>query len=380
MKVVVSIDSFKGSMSTFKAGEAVREGVLRVDKNANVVISPIADGGEGTVEAVVSATGGSLKHVEVKGPLGKTVTASYGITPNGTCIIEMAEAAGLTLLEESERNPLYTTTFGVGQIILNALDNGCKSFIIGIGGSATNDGGVGMLKALGFEFLDSKGEAIALGAIGLRDLEFIKAAKADKRLEDCKFYVACDVKNPLYGNNGCSVVYGKQKGATLEMINDMDLWLKKYADKTKYVFHQANPDAEGAGAAGGMGFALMTYLNAELKSGIDLVIKETELEKKLEDADIVVTGEGRLDAQSAMGKAPVGVAKTAKKHKKPVIAFSGAVGEGASACNSIGIDAYFSIVRKPCTLSEAMDTDNAYKNLADTAEQVFRLFLVSKGE
>ena len=380
MKIVVAIDSFKGSLTTFKAGEAVREGILRVDNDIDVVISPIADGGEGTVEAIASATGGTIKSIEVKGPLGTPVTASYGITPKGVCIIEMAEAAGLTLLQESERNPLFTTTFGVGEIIKDALDNGCESFVIGIGGSATNDGGVGMLQALGFEFLDRNGESVPFGAIGVKEITNIKKDNADKRIGFCKFYVACDVKNPLCGNNGCSAVYGKQKGATPEMIKNMDAWLKNYSEIVKTVFEGANPESEGAGAAGGMGFAFEAFLNAELKSGIDLVIGETELEKKVADADFVITGEGRLDSQSAMGKAPVGVASVGKKYGKPVIAFSGAIGDGASLCNSSGIDAYFPIVRKPCTLSEAMDEENAYKNLADTAEQALRLILASKGE
>ena len=373
-KIVVAIDSFKGSLSTFEAGKAIEEAVNEVYKDAEVVISPIADGGEGTVEAIVSATNGELVRTVVCNPLGEKIETKYGFIPHTkTAIIEMSAAAGITLIDESERNPMNTTTFGVGEMILDAISKGCRKFVIGIGGSATNDGGVGMLQALGFEFLDKNGKQVLLGAKGLKDIAIIKTENAVKKLKECSFCVACDVKNVLCGDNGCSAIYGPQKGATPEMIKDMDLWLGNYAQLTKEVIQTSDANIPGTGAAGGMGFAFLSYLNASLMSGIELVMKETDLESHIKDADLVVTGEGRLDGQSYMGKAPVGVAKLAKKYNKPVIAFSGCVTEEAINCNDYGIDAFFPIVRKPCTLEEAMNINNAYKNLKDTAYQVFRL-------
>lgn len=377
--VVIAIDSFKGSLNTFQAGKAIKEGITQVYKDAQVLISPIADGGEGTVEAIVSATGGDLIEVDVCNPLGKKNKAVYGINPKTkTAIIEMSAAAGITLISEKERNPLNTTTYGVGEMIKDAVLRGCRKFVVGIGGSATNDGGVGMLQALGFEFLDKDGNQVAHGAKGLECIVKIKTDNAIKELGECSFCVACDVKNVLCGENGCSAIYGPQKGATPEMIKDMDNWLGKYAQLTKQVIPESDAEFPGTGAAGGMGFAFLSYLNGKLESGIELVMKETELEKIIKDADIVITGEGRLDGQSYMGKAPVGVAKLAKKYKKPVVAFSGCFTEDAVLCNEHGIDAFFPIVRNPCTLEDAMDTKNAYKNLKDTVYQVFRLIKICK--
>jgi len=376
-KIVVAIDSFKGSLSTFEAGKAIEEAAKEVYEKVEVSISPIADGGEGTVEAIISATNGELVRTVVCNPLGEKIEATYGFIPHTkTAIIEMSAAAGITLISKSERNPMNTTTFGVGEMILDAISKGCRKFLIGIGGSATNDGGVGMLQALGFEFLDKNGNQVLLGAKGLKDIAVIKTENAVKELKECYFCVACDVKNVLCGENGCSAVYGPQKGATPEMIRDMDSWLEQYAELTKKVIQAADANLPGTGAAGGLGFAFMSYLDATLESGIELVMKETELESYIKDADIVVTGEGRLDGQSYMGKAPVGVAKLAKKYNKPVIAFSGCVTEDAITCNEHGIDAFFPIVRKPCTLDEAMDINHAYKNLKDTAYQVFRLIKI----
>ncbi len=373
-EVVIAIDSFKGSLSTFQAGKAISEGIKQVYKDAVITISPIADGGEGTVDAIISAVNGEKIEITVHNPLGEEIKASYGINPaTKTAIIEMSAAAGITLIDETERNPLNTTTYGVGEMIMDAIFRGCRNFVIGIGGSATNDGGVGMLQAMGFEFLDENGNQVPFGAKGLKSIVEIKTDKALKELKECSFCVACDVKNTLCGENGCSAIYGPQKGATPEMIRDMDAWLENYARLTKEVVCASDANIPGTGAAGGMGFALLSYLNATLMSGIDLVIKETDLERYIKDADLVVTGEGRLDGQSYMGKAPVGIAKLAKKYNKPVIAFSGCVTDDAVVCNEYGIDAFFPIVRKPCTLEEAMNIDNAYKNLKDTACQVFRL-------
>lgn len=373
-KVVIAVDSFKGSLSTFQSAKAIEEGIKQVYKDVQVHISPVADGGEGTVEAIISSRSGEYVEVDVHNPLGNIIKASYGIIPQTkTAVIEMSAAAGITLIKKEEQNPLNTTTYGVGEMVLDAIAKGCRNFIIGIGGSATNDGGIGMLQALGYEFLDANGKQVSFGAKGLKDIIEIKTDNALAELKDCSFNVACDVKNVLCGQSGCSAVYGPQKGATPSMIEDMDIWLKNYANLTKKVLPSSNENLTGTGAAGGLGFAFMSYLNATLKSGIDLVIKETELEKYVKDADIVITGEGRLDGQSYMGKAPIGIAKLAKKYGKPVIAFSGCVTKDADECNQHGIDAFFPIVRKPCSLEEAMNCDSAYMNLKDTVIQVFRL-------
>ena len=375
MKVAIAIDSFKGSLSTFEAGKAIEEGVKKVYSDAQVKITPMADGGEGTVDAICYATGGKMQKMKVHNPLGEIIESSYGLSGK-TAVIEMSAAAGITLISEEERNPLNTTTYGVGELIADAIKKGCRKFIVGIGGSATNDGGIGMLQALGFEFLDKSGEQVSFGAKGLKDIVMIKKDKVLKELSECSFLVACDVKNPLCGELGCSNIYGPQKGATPEMIKDMDLWLENFAELTKGINPDSDKEFPGAGAAGGLGFAFLSYLSGELKSGIELVIKETKLEESVKDADIVITGEGRLDGQSYMGKAPVGVAMLAKKYNKPVIAFAGGVTEDAVKCNDYGIDAFFPIVRTPCTLAEAMDKENAHKNLANTAEQVFRMIKI----
>ena len=373
MKVVIAIDSFKGSLSSLEAGEAVREGVLKADGSAKVVIRPLADGGEGTVDALAIGLGGEMIEAEVTGPLGEPVKAKYCIVKGSTAVIEMAQAAGLPLVPAELRDPLFTTTYGVGELILDAIRRGCRSFIVGIGGSATNDGGTGMLSALGFEFLDKNSEKIALGARGLETLVSVSAENVIPELRECSFRVACDVNNPLCGERGCSAVYGPQKGATPESVKIMDEWLGKYAETAKAVFPNADPNYPGAGAAGGLGFAFKTFMNASLESGIGIILDETELEKHIADADVVVTGEGRIDFQTAMGKAPIGVAKLAKKHGKRVVAFAGCVTADAEECNNHGIDAFFPIIRGITTLDEALDRDNAYSNLRAAAYQVFNL-------
>ena len=373
MRVIVAIDSFKGSLSTLDAGYSASEGVKRVFPDAECIISPLADGGEGTLEAIISATGGKYVELPVCGPLGEIVMAKYGVTPDGCAVIEMASAAGITLVPEKSRNPLYTTTYGVGELIKHAIVSGCRHFTVGIGGSSTNDGGIGMLSALGFRFLGEDGKEVPRGAIGLQKISKIDTSDVMPELSECEFSVACDVKNPLCGENGCSAVYGPQKGADSEMIRNMDGWLSEYAKLTAKVLGNSFADLPGAGAAGGLGFAFLSYLGATLSSGIGVVIERTWLEEKIADADIVITGEGRLDGQSGMGKAPVGVAMAAKKHGKTVLAFAGAVTEDARTLNALGIDAFFPIVKAPCMLSEAMDIENAKRNLSDTVEQAFRI-------
>ena len=263
-------------------------------------------------------------------------------------------------------------------MIKDALKRGCRNFVIGIGGSATNDGGTGMLSALGFKFLDENGQPIELCGKGLKNIKSINTEGVMKELKECIFTVACDVKNPLCGENGCSRIYGPQKGATEEIVRDMDTWLSDFADLTKCVNKNADKDYPGAGAAGGMGFAFLAYLNGTLKSGIDIVIKETGLEEKIKNANIVITGEGRLDGQSIMGKTPVGVARLAKKYNKKVLAFSGCVTDDAHILNEHGIDAFFPILKRPCNLEEAMNIENAKTNLTDTCTQVFRVIKMTE--
>ena len=369
MRVFVAIDSFKGSLTSVQAGEAVKRSVLRLDENSEVVVKPLADGGEGTVAALSGGPDAEQVELTVCGPLMTPVTARYCILKKtNTAVIEMAAAAGITLISAEERNPMETTTYGVGQLIHDAIKKGCRSFIVGIGGSATNDGGTGMLSALGYEFLDRNNDPIALGAKGLEHLHQIKKDRALPELQKCDFRIACDVVNPLCGPEGCSAVYGPQKGATPDMIAKMDGWLNHFAKLTG-----ADPDHPGAGAAGGLGFAFLAFTNATLRSGIQIVMEELEFEKEIQKADIVVTGEGRLDRQTVMGKAPIGVAGLAKKYNKKVIAFSGCVTPDAEVCNDHGIDAYFPILRTVTTLSDAMNEEHAFNNLEATAYQVFRL-------
>ena len=415
MKIIIAIDSFKGSLSSKEAGEAIKTGILRVVPDADVVISPLADGGEGTVETLVEALGGSLETVRVKGPLFQEVEAHYGIlsesekfqaeiksdthwetlpenpskahseapsetdsqySPNDgkLAIMEMSQASGITLVAPEKRNPLKTGSYGVGEMILDAYHKGCRRFLMGIGGSATNDGGIGMLSALGFRFSKENGEEICPIGEGLKDLARIDATSVPKGLLHCSFQIACDVENPLYGENGASLVYGFQKGGNKELLSQMDLWMKRYSELVKEYNPAANPEAPGSGAAGGLGFAFRSFLQGELKSGVSLILEETKLSEKMQGADLVITGEGRLDEQSSMGKAPIGVAKLAKAQGIPVLAFAGAVTVGAKACNQAGIDAYFPILREIITLEDAMKKETAKMNLADTVEQVMRLY------
>lgn len=379
MKILVAIDSFKGSLSSMQAGQAVATGIKRVFPTALIDVRPIADGGEGSVSALVSGMGGNMQSIQVMGALGDDVEAEYGIIlENSLAIIEMSAAAGLTLVPNEKRNPLYTTTYGVGEMILDALKKGCRSFIIGIGSSATNDGGFGMMQALGYDFLDENNHLIPLCGKGLEKLHTIQKRQEIPELNECTFHIACDVSNPLCGPTGCSTIYGPQKGANSEIISQMDKWLANYAELVHTINPNANQNTPGAGAAGGLGFAFLAFLNGQLKNGIQLILEETKLEDYIKQADLIVTGEGRLDSQTAMGKAPIGIAQIAKKYGKPVIAFSGSVTQDANVLNSLGIDAFFPILHEICSLEEAMDKKKAYKNLADTSEQVFRVIQIMK--
>ena len=372
MKVVIAIDSFKGSMSSMEAGNAAKEGVLRAMPQAEVVVKPLADGGEGTTDALIEGMGGERVDIRVKGPYGEPVDAHYGyIREKGLAVMEMAQASGITISER--KDPMAATTYGVGEMILHALDLGCRSFIIGIGGSATNDGGVGMLKALGCGFLDKEGNDCGEGGAALSRISSIDIDGLDKRIAEADIRVACDVENPLCGTNGATYIYGPQKGVTEDMKKPLDEAMSNYADVCAEKLGKDMRDVSGAGAAGGLGFAFISFLGSKLVPGIELIMEATGLETEMKGGDIAITGEGRLDLQTAMGKAPVGVAKLAKKYGLMTMAFAGSVTKEAVKCNEAGIDAFFPIVRGISTLSEAMDNANARANMADTVEQAARL-------
>ena len=372
MKVTIAIDSFKGSLSSIEAGEAVRQGILKAIPNAEIYLCPIADGGEGTTETIIASIGGKFRKIIVSDPLLRPINAQYGISGK-TAVIEAAAAAGIALLSPDELNPLKASTYGLGELIKDAISLGVRDFIIGLGGSATNDGGTGMLSALGYEFIDRNGKSISQGAQGLADLYSIDTKNAIPELSECMFRIACDVTNPLCGKNGCSAVFARQKGADDTMIKEMDKWLARYANITKTIIPASDMELPGSGAAGGLGFAFSSFLNSTFTKGVDLIAEVTHLEKYIKESDIIVTGEGRLDSQTAMGKTPVGVGKIAKKHGKIVIAFAGSISEDAYICNNYGIDAFFPIIRSVISLDNAMNKDISRKNIVSAVEQVFRV-------
>lgn len=374
MRITIAIDSLKGSLSSLEAGAAAAEGIKRVYADAKICVRPLADGGEGTMEALVYGMKGQIHTIDARGPLGEPRNCQYGVIEKSkTAVIEMAEAAGITLVADCERNPLYTTTYGVGELIKAAIAEGCRRFVIGIGGSATNDGGVGMLQALGFGFLDGQGKQVPYGAAGLAQIKEITEENVLPELADCTFRIACDVTNPLCGEFGCSAVFGPQKGADADMVKQMDHHMSRFAKLVREKYPKADALRPGTGAAGGLGFAFLTFMNTVLESGVKIVLEETELEEYVKNSDFVITGEGRLDGQTVMGKAPIGVAETAKCYGKRVIAFSGCVAEDAVLCNENGIDAFFPILRSVTSLEEAMESSTAAKNMSAAAEQVFRL-------
>lgn len=377
MKVVVAIDSLKGSLTSLEAGNAAKEGILRAMPETEVVVKPLADGGEGTVDALIEGEKGTRITLSVTGPMGGQIECYYGILEDGkTAVMEMAQAAGITLVAENERNPMQASTYGVGEMIRDAVRRGCRYFIMGIGGSATNDGGIGMLSALGFQFLDSEGRSVSGGARELSRIVTVGTDEVLPELAECEFQIACDVRNPLCGENGATFIYGPQKGLSHELCGEVDKGMMHYAEVAETFCGRTCKDIPGAGAAGGLGFAFLAFLNGTLVPGIELVLETIHLEQEIKDARLVVTGEGRLDAQTAMGKAPVGVANIAKQYGCQVLAFAGEVTEEAEKCNEAGIDAFFPIVRGVTNLEEAMKPENAEHNMADAVEQVFRLISV----
>ncbi len=378
MKIVIAPDSFKGSVSALEAARAIEQGLRRVFPDAVIEKIPMADGGEGTVQSLVDATGGHLHTRRVLAPLENEVDAQFGILSDGeTAVIEMASASGLTRVEPHERNPLRTTTYGTGQLIHTALEVGCRRLIIGIGGSATNDGGAGMAEALGVRLLDTNGKQIQRGGGSLGQLASIDVTGLHPAIAETETVVACDVNNPLTGPDGASHVYGPQKGATPEMIETLDGHLAHFDDILTQTFGKSFNDIPGAGAAGGLGAGLMAFLNAELRLGIDIMIDAVNLKERVKGAALVFTGEGQLDFQTVFGKTPVGVAKVAKAHDIPVIAIAGGIAEGAEAVYDAGIDAMLGIVQEPMSLENAV-TD-ASRLIADIAEQAARLIVIGHG-
>ena len=369
MKYLLCVDSFKGSLTSMEAGNAIADGIREADPTSKIEVIPMADGGEGTLCALTEGLHGRYKTVTVTGPLGEPVNARYGIADQ-TAIIEMAEASGLILVKDTP-DVLSATTYGTGELIKDAINEGIRDFLICIGGSATNDGGTGMLEALGARFEDAKGEPVKRGAAGLKDLKSIDLSGLMSELKECRFKVACDVDNPLCGPNGASMVFGPQKGATQELAEQMDEWLQNYAGLTKEMISRTDETQKGSGAAGGMGFALRTFLNAELLPGAEIVMEKTGAIDKIRSADIVITGEGRTDASTLNGKAPMKVAGPAKGYGKRAVIFCGIKGTGADKIEEQGIEV-IEVKTEPQD-KDPMDPETAKKNLRRTAGEVFGL-------
>jgi glycerate kinase len=376
MRIVIAPDSFKGSLSAPEVCRAIDQGVRAALPSAETVLVPMADGGDGTARTLVEGTGGELRSATVTGPLGEPIEAEYGVLGNGTtAVIEMAAASGLVLVPVERRNPLHTTTYGTGELISRALDGGCRKLIVGIGGSATTDGGVGMAQALGARFLDAAaGEVPGTGA-GLARLERIDASALDPRLAEASVRVACDVDNPLYGEHGAAAVYGPQKGATPEIVAQLDEGLRRFARTVARDIGIDVADLPGAGAAGGLGAGLVAFCGATLEPGVEIVMEAVGLADKLRGADVVFVAEGRLDAQTAYGKTPSGVAKLATRAGCPVLAIGGSVPEEARELHEHGFAALGSILNEPLALEEAMEPAKAFSLLVFAAEELLRAFV-----
>jgi glycerate kinase len=372
LKIVVAPDSFKHSLSASKAAERIKTGILKASPHAEVMTIPMSDGGEGLVNALVDATKGKTITAAVKNPLGRSVESFFGLLGDGqTAAIEMAAASGIELITEDERDPLITSTYGTGQLIKEALDQGCNKIIVGIGGSATNDGGAGMAQALGVKLLNKNGDEIGSGGGELKNLAEIDMSGLDERLKSCRITAACDVTNPLTGKNGASLVYGGQKGGSEAVLKKLDKNLAHYAAIIRRDLGIDVTDIPGSGAAGGLGAGLLAFLNAELISGFNVVKDVVNLESHIAKCDMVISGEGKIDSQSFFGKTPMGVAQVAKQYDKPVILIAGSIGEGIEKLYDQGVDAVFSIVSKPMTLEEAIE--NTGDLLENLAENVMRL-------
>lgn len=374
MKIVIASDSYKGSFSTLEVANSIEKGIRNVYKDAKIIKIPVADGGEGTVDALVLGTNGRYEEVEVVGPLGEKVSAKYGILDGNIAVIEMAAASGLTLLDDTDLNPLVTTTYGTGQLIRSAMEKGIRKIYVGLGGSSTNDGGIGMAQALGISFKDKLGNEVGYGGGELNKVWEIDCSNIHPLIKDTEIMVISDVQNPLCGVNGASNIFGPQKGATKETIEVLDNNLKYFGMKVKEYTGKDIINTPGAGAAGGLGGGLIAFCDAKIYSGIDKVLDITNIEEYLIDTDLVITGEGKIDGQSIFGKVPVGVAKRAKKYNIPVIAIVGSIGEGASDVYDYGIDIIIDIVDKPMTLEEAMS--NVSDLIEKAAENIIRIYKI----
>ncbi|PAL04635.1 glycerate kinase [Peribacillus simplex] len=374
MKIVISPDSFKGSVSAFEAALAIEKGVKKALPNAETILVPLADGGEGTMESLIATTNGRKVKAIVKDPLGSPIEAEYGwLGDKKTCVIEMASASGICLISKEKLNPMETTTYGTGELIKKALDEGCRHFILAIGGSATNDGGIGMLQSLGMKLLNESGESVAFGGKGLSEIAVIDDIDWDPRIVESEFLIASDVQNPLIGINGASNVFGPQKGATPQMVNLLEKGMNKWAclveNHTGIKLH----DFPGAGAAGGIGGAFIAFFPSKIKRGIDIVIEYSGLRQALKNTDIVITGEGQIDFLTASGKTPMGVAQEAWKQGIPTFVLTGSIGEGIEILYQYGIQCVHSIVNGPMLLNEAIE--KASELLSQRAEQVIRTYL-----
>ncbi len=377
MKIIIAPDSFKESLTAAQVAQAIENGFRKILPDAEYVKIPVADGGEGTLQSLADATGGRIIDQTVTGPWGKLRVAGFGLLGDEqTAVIEMARASGLELVALEDRNPLHTTTFGTGQLIRGALGMGVKRIIVGIGGSATNDGGAGMMQALGVRFLDKAGNELPVGGAALADLADIDISNVDPRLEHVEFIAACDVDNPLTGENGASTIFGPQKGATPEMVQQLDQALANYARVLNKVLGCDVEKVPGAGAAGGMGAGLLAFMKATLKPGVEIVMDAVALASHCDNADLVITGEGRIDGQTAQGKTPVGVARVAKQFNLPVIALCGCVGNGAEDVHKHGIDALFPVIHGAATLEEAFSRGG--DNLEREARNVAVVYKLGK--
>ncbi|MFA7075693.1 MAG: glycerate kinase [Candidatus Izemoplasmatales bacterium] len=380
MKFIVATDSFKGSISSVELVAVISNRIKERFPDASIIKIPIADGGEGTIDSLITNNNGKKVYLEVTDPLFRKIQTYYGILNDGTAIIEIAKASGLTLLDKTERNPLNTTTYGVGEIIKDALDKGVKKFIVGIGGSATNDAGIGMLNSLGIKFFDKDKKPVPPVGKSLNNIEYIELDNFDIRLKKCQFLIACDVDNPLFGINGASYIYGPQKGANTEIVKTLDLGLNHFNSLVENKLNIYNSKVPGSGAAGGLGYAFLTFFNAELKPGIDIVLEKVNIESHAQDADFIITGEGKIDMQSAMGKVLSGIGRIGIKYHVPVIALAGNVDYSAKIMHEKGITSMFSIINKPMSFKEAINKKRTISLVENTMEEILWLINSIKKE
>ena len=375
MKIVIAPQAFKGSLSALNVANAVQEGIRRIFPDAQILICPVADGGDGTLETLVESSGGKIMEANVTDPIGKPIAAQWGAMGDGnTAVIEMARTSGLALLTLEERDPLNATTYGLGEIIVSALNRGFRKFIVGIGGSATNDAGAGMAQALGIKLIDREGRNVPFGGAALQNLSSIETSSLDQRVLESNFQIACDVNNPLTGPEGASAVYGPQKGATEENVRRLDSALGVFAEVAKRDLGKDISNLEGAGAAGGLGAGMIAFIEGHLRAGVDIVLDTVNLAEKLEYADLVITGEGSIDFQTVYNKAPIGVARMAKERGIPTIGISGMLGENYQIVHDHGIDAALSITNGPISLEKALR--NAPSLISEAVEESLRLISV----